>query len=641
MHDAAQLRELISEYGRLSDLSGGQVTPQARGIRFNEVVAAMLRCWGIAAEVSTSGKGSGEIDVTFVLDGERYLVEAKWEREKTNVDPLFKLQGRLRQRLRGPIGIFLSMAGFTPDAIEGIDRGDQLGMLLFDRTHFEAMLSGLVPPRELIGLAHDQAAFRGGAYASVLDLLAPRGAEPDVTFIPAADLADHLASPLPVQCDARFLASIPRSADAGVSYGEAETLLVTLPEGIAEVRPSTKKTTWIVPLRGCHRNALPTAGGAIYFARRFGIARIDTDALKIVGGALAENSSLFNHPDGTIWAIDSGSASDASPYIGATQLGPQLGDQATHFLSTRWDPIATDAVWLDSRRLAVAHSNSFSVTDFGNEPSMGFHAGASNCSAVLALDEHRVLVGGGDATSGSLVLTDLSTGRHADLARLGARPALARLSPESQGTILLGSYADSSSPRLAILELEFRPSLFEAADDAFRRSDSGNMDEYAIQVRGISCRDIAMPIVVEPELNRLYNELVSATYTQLGTRIHQIAENASLELFSGNSPGIKGWSPPEYGASASIPRWRLPNTDQSIWMEAVIGFGHRVWPADNLNDLIIVLMVARMTAQTQHTIVTRFAPCTLEDSLFDEKIKALIDDVNTVLPEAFEQFKSL
>jgi len=37
----------------------------------------MLGCWGIEAELSTSTPAAGEIDVTFAVDGERYLVEAK------------------------------------------------------------------------------------------------------------------------------------------------------------------------------------------------------------------------------------------------------------------------------------------------------------------------------------------------------------------------------------------------------------------------------------------------------------------------------------------------------------------------------------------------------------------------------------
>jgi hypothetical protein len=70
----------------------------------------------VDAEASTSTPGAGEIDVSFTLDGRRYILEAKWEQTKTNVDPLAKLSLRLDQRMAGTIGVFISMAGYTPDA---------------------------------------------------------------------------------------------------------------------------------------------------------------------------------------------------------------------------------------------------------------------------------------------------------------------------------------------------------------------------------------------------------------------------------------------------------------------------------------------------------------------------------------------
>ena len=52
-----------------------------------------------------------------------------------------KLRGRITQRLAGTRGVLLSMSGYSDEALEGIVRGQQLDMLLLDRTHLEAMLS--------------------------------------------------------------------------------------------------------------------------------------------------------------------------------------------------------------------------------------------------------------------------------------------------------------------------------------------------------------------------------------------------------------------------------------------------------------------------------------------------------------------
>ena len=63
--------------------------------------------------------------------------------------PMAKLRGRITQRLAGTRGVLLSMSGYSDEALEGIVRGQQLDMLLLDRTHLEAMLSGLRSPADL------------------------------------------------------------------------------------------------------------------------------------------------------------------------------------------------------------------------------------------------------------------------------------------------------------------------------------------------------------------------------------------------------------------------------------------------------------------------------------------------------------
>ena len=65
-----------------------------------------------------------------------------------------KLRGRITQRLAGTRGVLLSMSGYSAEALEGIVRGQQPDMLLLDRTHLEAMLSGLRSPADLPGDGH-------------------------------------------------------------------------------------------------------------------------------------------------------------------------------------------------------------------------------------------------------------------------------------------------------------------------------------------------------------------------------------------------------------------------------------------------------------------------------------------------------
>jgi hypothetical protein len=106
MHDVVRLQRLIEEYGGLRRLQDH--TAQSRGRRFNEVIAELLRCWGIDAQVSL--RSAGEIDVAFASGGIRYVLEAKWEKARTDTGHVAKLQKRVRQRLAGTYGVFRCLA---------------------------------------------------------------------------------------------------------------------------------------------------------------------------------------------------------------------------------------------------------------------------------------------------------------------------------------------------------------------------------------------------------------------------------------------------------------------------------------------------------------------------------------------------
>jgi hypothetical protein len=107
LRDVRAWRDLIGEYRRMHNQDG--YTPQTRGQRFNGMIAELLRCWGLNAEANIHS--TGEIDVAFVIDGAHYILEAKWEKKKTDTGRIAKLQKRVRQRIAGTRGVLLSMSG--------------------------------------------------------------------------------------------------------------------------------------------------------------------------------------------------------------------------------------------------------------------------------------------------------------------------------------------------------------------------------------------------------------------------------------------------------------------------------------------------------------------------------------------------
>ena len=77
LEKASKLRELIARYGAMRRLDG--FTPQSRGTELNRLIADVLDCYGIRANASAR-QGYGEIDVTFTVEGIRFVLEAKWNR---------------------------------------------------------------------------------------------------------------------------------------------------------------------------------------------------------------------------------------------------------------------------------------------------------------------------------------------------------------------------------------------------------------------------------------------------------------------------------------------------------------------------------------------------------------------------------
>ena len=152
-----------------------------RGRAFNGLIADVLRAYDVEARDNVR-RVYGEIDVAFTLNGTRFLLEAKWAAVKSDGGQLAKLDQRLRESLAGTRGVFLSMSGFTPDAVVGRSTGQQIATVMIDSTHFEAMLAGLLSPADLFDAAQDHAAFVGTPNPTLLELLRPSTRDPVFTY---------------------------------------------------------------------------------------------------------------------------------------------------------------------------------------------------------------------------------------------------------------------------------------------------------------------------------------------------------------------------------------------------------------------------------------------------------------------------
>lgn len=148
--DLVQLDSLRRQYEAMRRLEG--LTAQQRGQQLNELVAALMRCYRIRARANNRAS-TGEIDVAFRIENERFVMENKWEAAPVSEDPIIKLRNRVRRRLAGTIGVFLSISGYTQPALNGIREDGRLDVILIDEEHLKLMLHEIVDPATCLAIS--------------------------------------------------------------------------------------------------------------------------------------------------------------------------------------------------------------------------------------------------------------------------------------------------------------------------------------------------------------------------------------------------------------------------------------------------------------------------------------------------------
>lgn len=105
----ATLRRLEAQFLALHEMSD---EPQARGLHFERLLTELFNAWGMDARGGFRLAGE-QIDGSFQLNGDTYLLEAKWHRVRTDANTLHGFQGTVSERPEWTRGLFVSFAGFT------------------------------------------------------------------------------------------------------------------------------------------------------------------------------------------------------------------------------------------------------------------------------------------------------------------------------------------------------------------------------------------------------------------------------------------------------------------------------------------------------------------------------------------------
>ncbi len=152
---------------RLLDLSG--LAPQARGFAFEGFLTDLFQTYGLAPRGSFRPREGEQIDGSFELDNDTYLVEAKWKNEPTAAADLHILAGKLASRPTWSRGLFISYSGFTLPGLDAFHQG-RSSIICMDGFDLHQTLSRQLPLDRVIARKARRAVETGHVFVPVRDL---------------------------------------------------------------------------------------------------------------------------------------------------------------------------------------------------------------------------------------------------------------------------------------------------------------------------------------------------------------------------------------------------------------------------------------------------------------------------------------
>jgi hypothetical protein len=140
-----KLGELREQYYQLAT----QTNRNAAGRTLELVLNELLALFDMAPKKRLTVVGE-EIDGSFDLDHEIYLLEAKWHAEPLPENHLLVFRGKMEGKSSLTRGLFISISGFSRPALQAITTGKQPNFLMMDGYDLTVVLEGHMRLDELL-----------------------------------------------------------------------------------------------------------------------------------------------------------------------------------------------------------------------------------------------------------------------------------------------------------------------------------------------------------------------------------------------------------------------------------------------------------------------------------------------------------
>lgn len=144
-----------------------KLAPHPRGYAFEKFLKRAFDAYGMEARDPFRLRGE-QIDGSFQLAGETYLLEAKWQNAPCGVADLHAFNGKVEGKAAWTRGLFISQSGFTSEGIDAFGKGKRLicmdGLDIYDTINRSLSLA------DVVALKVRRAAETGTPFLRVRDL---------------------------------------------------------------------------------------------------------------------------------------------------------------------------------------------------------------------------------------------------------------------------------------------------------------------------------------------------------------------------------------------------------------------------------------------------------------------------------------
>jgi hypothetical protein len=142
---------------------------QAAGLKLEKLLERLFDEFGLQPEGPFRVVGE-QIDGAFRHENEDYLLEARWRRELTEPKDLYAFERKVQGKSRFTRGLFLSVNGFSTDAVPALVKGNAGVFVMMDGAHLVRVLEGHVDLPDLLTRLMRHLNTRGQPYLPVNSL---------------------------------------------------------------------------------------------------------------------------------------------------------------------------------------------------------------------------------------------------------------------------------------------------------------------------------------------------------------------------------------------------------------------------------------------------------------------------------------